>query len=232
MIRSFLKTIFQNVFPHVCLHCNNHNLSTSQLLCVKCLHEVPFTHQEKINNNEVERIFWGRVPLQKAFALAYFNKGNIVQQLIHKLKYRNNTHAGLLLGKLMGQSILKHWQNTTIDYIVPVPLHITKESKRGYNQAYIIAKGIAEVLDIPVITHNLIRLYKGNSQTKLSRIERWHTVANMFAIKNSNAFANKHILLVDDTLTTGATLEACARPLIHVKGLQISIAAAAYVNNN
>ncbi len=231
MLLSLLKTVVQNVFPHVCLYCKHYAISKNQILCASCLHNLPFTYQEKVVDNEVERIFWGRVLLHKAFALTYFNKGNIVQHVMHKLKYRNEIEVGILFGKLIGERIKQYWHNTHIDFIVPVPLFVTKEYKRGYNQAYVIAKGIAEVINIPISKNNLCRIKKGNSQTQLSRMERWHMVENMFAIKNAALFVDKHILLVDDTLTTGATLEACAMPFLQVKGITISIAAAAYVSN-
>jgi ComF family protein len=224
--KIFMDTM-QLFYPHVCAGCNSDILPQQNLLCATCLHILPVTGFAAQKDNPVEKIFWGRVPVQAAFAHLYFTKGVLVQQLMHQLKYQANTAVGFFLGELMGKAITAANRFATIDALIPLPLYAAKERKRGYNQAAIICNGMAEVLQVPVINQQLVRCSYTGTQTNKHRVERWQNVAGSFAIQNAAALQGKHLLLVDDVLTTGATLEAAASMLLQIPSVTVSIATAA-----
>ena len=171
-------------------------------------------------------MFWGRVHIQYATAFLFFQKGGQVQTMLHKLKYKNQKEIGIGIGKLIGLE-LKNTQLSEIDLIVPVPLHKSKYRKRGYNQSELIAIGLAESMGKPVETKILYRAIANPTQTRKHRYERWTNVEGIFAIKNSERIVNKHILLVDDIITTGATIEASASALLNIENVKVSIFAIA-----
>ena len=223
-----LKHIFtdamQLFFPHNCMGCGSDLLSDSSMLCLRCISSLPYTGYENIENNPVEDIFRGRATIKEAASTFYFSKGHLVQQFIHQLKYKGNQQVGQYLGALMGKTLLQSSRFTNIDYLVPLPLYADKEFKRGYNQSTIICNGMSATMQIPVLNNNVIRQRYTDTQTKKHRAERWENVEGSFAIKNPLILANKNILLVDDVITTGATLEACAQCMQQVAGLQVSLA--------
>ncbi len=161
------------------------------------------------NDNPIEKIFWGRVPVYRAAAIYRFSKGGTVQRLIHQVKYKKQKELGIFLGELMGIALSKHQVWQSIDYLVPVPLHPKKEKIRGYNQAGLLADGIAKHLPATVSSGNLIRNIFTETQTKKSRLERWKNTADIFRLQKPDEFSEKHLLLIDDIITTGSTLEAC-----------------------
>ncbi len=222
MIR-LLKNLIELLFPRTCIACSNKLMEQESHLCVQCLLELPRTHHATLRDNPMERIFEGRVPLQRAMAFCYFSKGNSLQNIMHGLKYENRPDIGIFMGNLA----VEHGENKTffegIDLLVPVPLHRKKLKKRGYNQALSIAEGISQATGIPIDSSNLIRKINNPSQTKLGKGERWQNVSDIFAINSTQAFENKHIMLIDDVFTTGATIEACIRPLLHIQGIKVSI---------
>lgn len=175
---------------------------------------MPSTGYGKHGDNKVARLFWGRVHLEKASSLYFFNKGARLQVLLHALKYRNRPDIGVLLGKWLYEELCEtHWFDD-IDLLVPIPLHKHKEMKRGYNQAAIIGRGLSQASAIPLEEGLLQRQINSGSQTRLSRIARWENAGKAFAIENTNSIKDKHILLIDDVITTGATIEACADKLL------------------
>jgi len=182
------------------------------------------------NENPVARIFWGRVYLQNVSSFLHFQKGGRLQNIIHNMKYKNIKEIGTFLGKLYGYE-LKNIPNSNVDLIIPVPLHKSKLRKRGYNQSEYIARGISEVLNLPVNTNSIERYIASDSQTRKSRFERWENVKNVFKIVEPQSFIGKHVLLVDDVITTGATLEACARAILEIPGTKVSIATLAFAMN-
>jgi ComF family protein len=190
------------------------------------MHQLPFTHFESISRNPVEKLFDGRLPLQAATALLFFTKENLVQEALHKLKYKGAEDIGIWLGQFLGRQLLASNRFNEVDIIVPLPLHKKKLLKRGYNQAEVIARGLQEVITKPITDSSVIKFKHTNTQTKKTRIERWQNIENVFELKN-NQLKNKHILLVDDVVTTGATLEACGRSLLQAEPASISIATAA-----
>lgn len=222
------KHIFDSVvhlfYPHTCINCGSDAISKNELLCISCISELPHTQYENIPKNPVEKIFWGRAPIEAAFAQLYFHKGQITQHIIHELKYRGNRAIGIYMGNIMGKTIQGAARFQHIDYLIPLPLFPKKEFKRGYNQASLICKGISEATAIPVMENNVVRQLPTETQTKKHRTERWENVAESFGVKNPDLLENKHILLVDDVLTTGATIEACCSAIQHIPGIKMSIA--------
>lgn len=231
---SLLKNIFSDTlhlfYPHVCTGCGSDLLQKDNLLCLKCINDLPHTGFAPYNNNPVEKYFWGRLPLVAAHSEFYFEKGSLIQHLIHQLKYKGDTGIGSYLGELMGLSLLKSSRFNTIDALVPLPLFAEKERQRGYNQAAIICQGISETMNVPVITGNIIRCHPTETQTRKHRTERWENVSESFAIQNKVSIKGKHLLLVDDVVTTGATLEACGNVIIRAENVQLSIATLAHAS--
>ena len=223
-----LKTLFQSAahlfYPHICTGCGTDLLSEDEQLCFHCIYELPHTNYETYPNNPIERIFFGRLKTEAAHAGFYFSKGELMQTLVHDFKYKGNKEIGIYLSKIMAEKMLQSNRFRNIDYLIPLPLFAEKEYKRGFNQAKIICDGMGEVMNIPVVEKNVVRINFTETQTKKHRTERWENVAESFKVLYADQLINKHILLVDDVITTGATLEACAQNLIAISGIKISIA--------
>ncbi len=220
--------ILHFLFPHVCEGCGNDGLQADHFLCLECHAALPKTDFEIYPNNPVEKAFWGRLPVASATAQYYFAKGSTVQHLMHGLKYKSNKELGLYLGRLMGHALNASNRFRFVDALVPLPLFPTKEKKRGYNQATVLCEGIAEVIGKPVITDAVIRTMHTDSQTKKNRVQRWENMDGRFELKNAEAIRGKHLLLVDDVVTTGATLEACGTELLGADGVRLSLATLCY----
>jgi len=174
-------------------------------------------------NNPVEKRFWGRIGLTSATSEFYFSKDSIIQNLIHEFKYKGNKKVALFLGSLIGKSLLNS-NRFPIEAIIPLPLFEKKENQRGYNQAEILAEGISEVMNVPVIKNNVVRTVHTETQTKKGRLERWTNVEKVFAVKAPESLSGRHLLLVDDVITTGSTIEACAKKILEVEDVLLSIA--------
>ena len=198
-----------------------------KVLCLKCFAELPRTGFHAHADNEVARLFWGRIPVRNATSFIIFNKESRYRKVLHELKYKGQEFVGSEMGRLFGLE-LRGTPFATADIIHPVPLHPYKLRKRGYNQSELIAGGIAEILQIPIATDLVIRVADTRSQTRKSRYERWENVRNTFRTPFPEALQSQHVLLVDDVITTGATIEACAEALLSVPGVTVSIASLAY----
>lgn len=218
------------IYPRICSGCGSDVLTDQHLLCWSCLHALPFTNFEHQRNNPVENIFTGRIPIEKASSLLYFGKNSIVQRLIHQLKYKGNKSLGTLLGNMIGEAIRNAGWQEQIDFIVPMPLNKRKEMRRGFNQAGILAAGVSEIISKPVATNAVIRNIFTETQTVKSRTERWKNMEQAFMLTDKNALENKHILLIDDIVTTGATLEACGQILLQAQNTTLSIATLAFAS--
>jgi ComF family protein len=223
---SLIHDITDIFFPRVCSGCGNVLAHGEKLICTDCLVKLPRTGFWKEENNSVAQMFWGRIPVQNASSFLFFQKGSRLQNIMHKFKYRNQKEIGYELGKLFGSNLLGT-NYTSVDIIIPVPLHISKYRKRGYNQSEWIAKGLSEVLKIPFENNAIERVKATDSQTRKAQYERWENVENIFNLISPTTFENKHVMIVDDILTTGATVEACANAVLNVPGIKISLATVA-----
>jgi len=221
---SYFYDFFSLFFPRICYSCGNTLFRHEEVLCGYCLHQLPKTNFWGEEDNPVCRIFWGRVNINHASSLYYFAKGGKVQHLMHQLKYKGKKEIGVYTGKLFGDYLKKSVFYSDVDVIIPVPLHPKRKRKRGYNQSEMFARGLAEAFAKPYDIHTLVRTYASETQTKKSRFRRWENVKEIFALKDHQHMINKHILLVDDVVTTGATLEACATMLLQIPGIKISVA--------
>lgn len=190
---------------------------------MSCYYRLPRTNFHTDRENRVEKRFFGKIPVEEASALFYFNKGSDFRHLIHLLKYKDRQDVGEALGRMAGRELITNGTFKDIDCIVPIPLHTKKERKRGYNQAECIAKGLSEILGKPVELEGVKRVKANKTQTKKSVLQRWQNVQEIFELKNMEQIEGKHILLVDDVLTTGATMEACAITLLRANGVRISL---------
>lgn len=214
---------FRLFYPKNCAGCQTALVKNEAYICLKCLLDLPYTHFEKLKDNPAEKLFYGRVNIEFAAAILFFSKHESVQHILHHIKYGEYKALGEYMGRVMGERIQQDSLYAPIDLIIPVPLHPRKEHIRGYNQSKLLADGISEILKIPLADKHLIRNIHTDTQTKKSRIERWENVEHAFEVRKPNQLNDKHILLVDDVLTTGATLEACAQTLLKSETCKISI---------
>lgn len=230
--KEIKESLLQLVFPHICAGCGSDLLNEESQLCIRCLTALPETNFNLHANNPMEKIFWGRLPLASATAQFYFTKESLIQHLMHQLKYKGNKELGLQLGRLMGSGFKETNRFNGIDALIPLPLYPKKEKRRGFNQATILCDGISEILNIPVFKNTIIRTQHTDTQTKKGRMERWQNIEGKFELLNPASIENKHILLVDDVVTTGATLEACGSILMQAENLRLSIATLCFASRS
>jgi ComF family protein len=226
-MHQLLRDLLSLFYPELCPSCSNLLSRDEKTICLSCRFLMPKTGYETVADNPVARMFWGRVRLNAVSACYFFVKKGRVQPLIHELKYKSNKKAGHFLGVEMAKQIIQSPLYEGVDFIVPVPLHPKKIKLRGYNQSEIIADGMTEVMKAPMNKDVLVREVATSSQTRKSREARWQNVKDIFVLKETELFEGKHILLIDDVITTGSTIEACANTLLKVKGIKVSVAAAA-----
>ncbi len=235
-ISSFLNRLqaysagFLHLFyPHICMHCGSEELQAENVLCEPCEKNLPYTHFLPIEKNIIEKIFWGRVSIHEAGASLFFTKDSIVQSLIFALKYKNQKKAGRLLGNIIGQDLLHSQRFKNIDCMIPIPLSKKKQRARGYNQALVICEGIQEKLPHIQILSLLLKHKNAISQTSKDRIERTQLSAQSYSIIDPIQIAEKNVLVVDDVITTGATIESiCKYILSEARPHSLSVVAAAY----
>ena len=219
-----VKNLLNLFFPKVCYACRNLLVDQETYICTDCRHNLPVTNYHFNNDDTVKKVLYGRVKLENATALLQFQKKGMVQHLLHGLKYKGYENIGVFLGKWLGEELKTIETYGNIDAVVPVPLHKRKQRKRGYNQVEKFGLEIAKALDVEYIDTVLIKTTSTKTQVFKERIARWNNNNEVFSITNHNTIANKHILLVDDIITTGATIEACANQLLKANNVKISVA--------
>lgn len=225
---NYLNDFIALIFPELCQACGNSLVGNEDLICTDCMYDLPLTNFHQQPDNVVARQLWGRVNLSLIYVLLYFTKGGKVQRMMHQFKYRNMPRIGNKLGQIAGNQLCDNDSYQSIDFIIPVPLHPKKLKERGYNQSTQFAEGLSDKLNIPVDSKNLIRVKHTQTQTKKSRFSRYENMKDVFNVQNPELFAGKHVLLVDDIITTGSTIEACGLELLKIPGLTLSVAAIAY----
>lgn len=226
---EMIENLLHLIFPNNCCLCGNHLMKQEKTLCINCEVNLPYTRFSNLSENAITKLFWGDNSVSEGFSLVYFNKGGKIQQLLHELKYKANTDVGIVLGELIGNELKK--LNAKYDFIIPVPLHPKKEKLRGYNQALYIAKGINSVLKSSIDTELIIRTVFNESQTTKNRYNRFENTDTIFKCTNANIFNSKSILIVDDVITTGSTINGCintikksnSKTIISVASIGISV---------
>ena len=225
------KSLINLLFPRVCAGCGNILLEGEDTVCTTCRFLLPKTGYDNNPDNPLAQMFYGQMPFNAVMAEFFFSKTGKVQHLIHGLKYHHCRENGIFLGQEIGKSLLQAPDYQEIDCIVPIPLHPKKEKIRGYNQSHVIAEGISEIMNIPIAEKCLVRSVFTDTQTHKTRDERYQNVKDIFHIEKPEKLENKHVLLVDDVLTTGATLMSAGKALLNVEGIKISVATVACASN-
>lgn len=226
----WLKSLEHFVFPYHCVSCQKELPETFDLICPICISDFSYTYYETyLEETPLDQVFFGRVPLVFTYAFLYFQKGSNTQNMIHAIKYKNNKNLARVLGKMCGSALLKKQDAHLPDVFISVPLHPKKEFLRGYNQGSEIAKGLSEGTRIPFLENVLQRKVFTETQTKKGKYERWSNVETVFVVKEPDKWTGKHLCLVDDVITTGATLEACVRVLQdQIPEVKVSVLGLAY----
>lgn len=227
---NFLKELLNVFFPDLCLICDNNLTFNEETLCTFCRVDLPFTNFSSESNNVAERTFYGRIKLEAVTSLLFYRKKGKTQQLIHQLKYKNQQKIGALTALMLAEELKNNPRFNDLDGVIIVPMHPKKERKRGYNQVTVFGKTLAKELKIPFIENILVKTSTTTSQTFKSRLQRFQDFEGKFHLTNITELENKHILLVDDVITTGATIESCAIELFKTKNIKISIATIAYTD--
>lgn len=223
-----LKDFLQLIFPNRCRACERNLVRNEKILCTFCHYRLPRTNYHLMPENPVVKQFWGKTNVHNATAFFFFRKGDHVQHLIHLLKYKGDKEIGLKLGNMFGCDLNESKLYQDVDFLIPVPLHAGRRLSRGYNQSEVIARGLEETLKVPVNTGLLSRTKATATQTKKKRFTRYENMKEVFKIKNLPEVHGKHFLIIDDVITTGSTVAACAEKLLEIPGSKISVAALAY----
>lgn len=217
-------------YPRYCLACDQGLAKGEETVCSACMLELPRTHYHTDSENALVNRLQGRVPLQFAVAFFLFRKRGKVQRLLHQLKYNNHPEVGDILGQVYGEELRQHYFDQRIDLIIPVPLHVSRKRKRGYNQSAEFGKGLSKSLNKPCHEDVLVRITKTETQTKKTKLRRWQNVKEVFHVAKPEQLQQQNVLLVDDVITTGATIEACAQMLLTAGCKTVSVASIAYTD--
>lgn len=226
--QTYLADFVSLLFPELCPACGENLVAGEHIICTDCLYSLPMTNFHQQADNIVAQQFWGKLPLQGAYALYYFAKGGKIQSLMHHFKYKGMQQIGNVLGEIAGRQLRETPLFTSADVIIPVPLHKSRLRQRGYNQSACFAHGLATKLSAAVDEDNLIRTHATETQTHKGRFLRFENMQEVFKVLHPGRLEGKHILLVDDVVTTGSTLEACGAELLKIDGVKLSIATIAY----
>lgn len=225
---QILKDFFQLFYPKLCANCQNQLIINEKVLCTFCRHDVPLTNFVNYRDNKIAQSFYGKIAIEKANSLLFYRKEGITKRLIHDLKYKGNQEIGTFFGNWLGEILKENKQFSDVNYIVPVPLHQKKMKQRGFNQVTKFGEALSNFLDVSFVENILIRTSTSKTQTFKARFERFNNLETKFLLNDNLIFKDKHVLLIDDVITTGATLEACAKELQKTAGIKISILTMAY----
>lgn len=223
LIAAYLNGFISLIYPNICLLCRKQLIANEQHICNICLFHLAKTEFHNKKDNLTEVLFWGRAKINRAASFFFYQKDNNSQKIIHHIKYKNDKELGQHLGEIYGDTLSKTEWIQQADFLLPVPLHPKKLKSRGYNQAEWIANGISTTTKVPVNTNILYRAKHTDSQTSKGRYNRWENVSGIFGVKNPELLINKKIIIVDDVITTGATIEACSYHLQQIPGIKINI---------
>lgn len=227
-ISSVFSAFSHLLYPSLCFGCGDNEIGEHEFICTHCLSSLPYTEFEKIRNNPIEKLFWGRTNIKFACSTFYYVEQTPLQQLIHQVKYKDQQKLGIYLGTAMGNLLNPVFSENEVDLLIPMPLHPKKLKKRGYNQASLLCDGISKTTGRKYDEEVLVRTENTSTQTKKSRLERWENVHTVFSVNDSNKIRDKHILLVDDVITTGASTEACAQTLLNAGSKSVAICSLAF----
>ena len=231
VIQEHFCAVFDTFFPRICCACTKPLLPVEEIVCMECNFDMTKARNYNDPNSKLNKKFWGRVNLGGVVAYYVFRKDSKVQHLIHQLKYKGKHEIGELIGVKLGNLLLEEDSIIkNVDLVVPIPLHYKKFKKRGYNQCDSFAKGIAETLNVKYSTNAVERITANESQTTKSKLDRWGNVAELFVVKDKSQLVGKHVLVVDDVITTGSTAEACLQTISEIENIKISFAAIAAVS--
>lgn len=211
------------IYPNLCFICGETLLKSESHICLCCLNNIPRTNYHLLTDNPVEKRFWGKAPIFRGTSFFFFQKGSPFQKLLHELKYKGNKEIGEILGRYAAAELLNSPDFCSIDIIIPIPLHPKRFAQRGYNQSEWIGKGLSAVLDKPQNTNTLRRVKQTTTQTKKSVFERFENTEGIFELSGAKELEGKHLLLIDDVLTTGSTLNAAINTLLNIPNVKISI---------
>ena len=228
---KIINDITSFLLPRFCVMCNSRLVGNEKHICIDCLRQLQRTHSHLVDGNPIEKIFWYHTPIEKAVSW-FFYEGENTRHILYELKYHNKPNIGKYLASIMAEEIKSTDYFDGIDIIVPVPLHWKRRLKRGYNQSYYIAKGISEVTGIPVNTNIIKRTVNNPTQTHLTHSERQNNVNGIFKVRKPELIEGKHILLVDDVITTGATTIECAKSMMKAQGVRFSVISLAYAGQH
>ena len=216
------------LFPRLCYGCGCHLLRNEKIICTECYILIPRTNYHLSNENPVAKLFWGRCLIEKAAAFSYYAKGSRMRKLIHNMKYKGIREIGTEIGRIYAITLSRSGFTDGIDVIIPVPLHRSKKKKRGFNQSESVSEGISSVTGLKLDTTTLVRVSASATQTKRSRYDRWTNVEGIFKVTDPGRIQGMHVLLVDDVITTGSTIESCTNELLKIEGVKVSVVALAY----
>lgn len=222
-LKSYVNHLSHFLFPHHCEGCGTDTLNDNDVLCTKCFHQLPETNFFDLPGNPVEKKFYGRINIINAASAYYFTKDSLIQHLIFQLKYHHNKEVGIYFGRKLGYLLQQTSRFQDIDALIPLPLNPKKEAERGYNQAAILCEGITRIWHKPILKEAVVRSQFTETQTHRGRIERWENMQGVFEVADASVLEGKHILLIDDIVTTGATLEACGTVILKIKNTRLSL---------